>query len=159
MRQKGDPSTDMADRPSSSDISLDDITSWVALFVATKQGWRYQIRRSWKVREVPVSESTIFDYEWKIYPSHYSVKGPSDTDEVAAPVAFESGAFYIFRLSEEGFILEHSNIEMAANPYWAANTATIIPFHGYGEREDPHSLVGYLEYLCSNFGPNMYAMT
>jgi hypothetical protein len=138
MRKKGEPSTDMADRLSFSDISFDDITNGVSLFVATKQGWVYQIRRSWKVREVPVSESTIFDYEWKIYPSreHLEAGGrkkkwwldlvrPDNWEEsrisnfrvdrreiTRIPTNYqhrEWGLYYILRLSEEGFILEHSN--------------------------------------------------
>jgi len=161
-----------------SNISIDDITSWIARFVATKQGWRYQIRRSWKVREVPVSESTKFDYEWKIYPplgqigewgwstDIWSFNGPSDRDEIIAPLPNRDGLFYIFRLSEEGFILEHSNEEMSGNPFWIANTTTIIPFGGKwnwgrdeGPKEDPHHLVEYLDYLCSKFKCNHYSMT
>jgi hypothetical protein len=163
---------------SASDISFDDITSWVARFIATKQGWRYQIRRSWKVREVPVSESSKFDYEWKIYPSLeqigewgwstdiWSFNGPSDKDEMVAPLPNGDGLFYIFRLSKEGFILEHSNVEMSGNPYSVVNTITFIPFGGKwnwgqdeGPKEDPHHLVEYLDYLCSKFKCNHYSVT
>lgn len=179
-----------------SKISIDEMTDWVARFVAYKNAqfsmaevgfdnpfddesglkdtkkdtkdepgeWRYQIRRSWKVRDVPVSESTKFDYEWKIFPNN--MDAPSDVDEVLTPLPDGDGVFYIFRLSEDGFILEHSNAVMSGNPYWLANTTTIIPFGGKwnwgrdeGPEEDPHHLVEYLNYLCSKFGPNHYSRT
>ena len=31
-----------------------------------KKLWGYQIRRKWSVREKPVAESPLADYEWKI---------------------------------------------------------------------------------------------
>lgn len=161
-----------------SKISVDDITGWINRFVSTKSGWRYQIRRSWKVREIPVSESTIFHYEWKIYPSQeqigdwgwstdiWSFNGPSGEDEIAVPLPDGDGLYYVFKLVEDGFILEHSNVQLSGNPYWMAKTSTVIPFGGHwnwgqiaGIEEDPHDIVKYLDYLCSKFKCNHYSVT
>ena len=36
--------------------------------VCERRGWGHQIRRKWSIRETPVSESTIDDFEWKLIP-------------------------------------------------------------------------------------------
>ena len=36
--------------------------------VCEARGWRYQVRRKWSVREKPVADSSISDYEWKLCP-------------------------------------------------------------------------------------------
>ena len=35
-----------------------------------KKGWGSQMRRKWSVRDKPVSESSVDDYEWKLIPRH-----------------------------------------------------------------------------------------
>ena len=160
-----------------SKISFDDITNWVTRLVATKQGWRYQIRRSWKVRHLPVSETTKFDYEWKIYPSleqssrawtgttSDQIHDSSAMGEIVGPEQWE-GLYFVFSLRADGFVLEHSNYRASGGPTVYVETTTRIPFTGisnWGQEatseDDPHQVVKSLSYLCSKFQPNFYCLT
>jgi hypothetical protein len=172
----------MAGRVSSSDISFDDITNGVARFIANKQGWRYQIRRSWDVREIPVSESTIFDYEWKIYPSreHLEEWGEDpqwldiifnsfflqqelpEEDHIESPRdrLADEGVYYILRLSEEGFIFEHSNKDAGDYHFLGHYTHTLFPLSSTDStRNIPVHLYDSLTHLCSKFRCNHFSVT
>jgi len=57
--------------------------------VCRSRGWGHQIRRKWSVREKPVSDSPIDDYEWKLIPGR-----EADTPE-AAPSEFDEGTYFV----------------------------------------------------------------
>jgi hypothetical protein len=44
--------------------------------ICQARGWRQQVRRKWSIRNKPVSESGIDDYEWKLIPD--AEGGPPD---------------------------------------------------------------------------------
>ncbi len=71
--------------------------------VCRSRGWGHQIRRKWSVREKPVSDSPIDDYEWKLIPG-----GEADTPE-AAPSEFDEGTYFVlwYDSHERKFVLQH----------------------------------------------------
>ena len=76
-----------------------------------RKGWKWQVRRDWAVREKPVKESNIFDYEWKLIPCQ--VRG---RESVAGSVSLDKrefdfeGWYYVLRLRDERTLeLSHGN--------------------------------------------------
>jgi hypothetical protein len=71
--------------------------------VCRSRGWGHQIRRKWSVREKPVSDSTIDDYEWKLI-----LEGAADTPE-PEPSDFDEGIYFVLGYDSQHrkFILQH----------------------------------------------------
>ena len=81
-----------------------------------KKGWGSQIRRKWSVRDKPVSESSVDDYEWKLIPR-----------------ALAEGIYYVLSLDRRGskLILQH---DTARNEPWL-QSFTEIQVAGLGDHE------------------------
>jgi hypothetical protein len=72
-----------------------------------KKGWRCQIRRQWSVRDKPVSDSSVDDYEWKLIP------GTKAELPEQHPIQFDEGIYYILSLDPHGekLVLQHDTVE------------------------------------------------
>ena len=121
--------------------------------------WDRQIRRDWRVREKPVAESSIEDYEWKIMPG-------TDKDH-----------YYLLRFepSRCKFILQHdTNHCGVGGRHWQWTTYTEIVVAGPElalisdtgeimrelERCPPRGwLRDHLLDLTTRFGPNFFSIT
>lgn len=68
---------------------------------AERRGWRWQLRRDWKVREKPVDESDIFDYEWKLIPWDTRSRQDVSRDLRLGDTEFVEGWYYVLRLRDE----------------------------------------------------------
>jgi hypothetical protein len=89
--------------------------------------WGFQIRRKWSVRDKPISESAINDYEWKLIPH---VTGAL-TDEPASP--FDEGIYYVLSCDRSGgrFVLQHDTRHCGMmGPHWSRCTYTEINIAG-----------------------------
>ena len=71
--------------------------------VCEANGWGHQIRRKWSVREKPVAESPIDDYEWKLIPDAEG-KLPDDPKS-----NFYEGYYYVlcYDKPNDRFVLQH----------------------------------------------------
>jgi hypothetical protein len=138
-----------------------------------EKGWGYQIRRKWSVREKPVSESSLDDYEWKLIPGARSkLPDPPPTD-------LDEGTYYVLRVDRGGgkFVLQHDNyLGGCHGPHWHMRSYTEIHIVG-SDREHLHSelseelqqilmnppadgwLREFLIELTSRFGPNHFSIT
>ena len=85
---------------------------------AERKGWKWQVRRDWAVREKPVRESNIYDYEWKLIPDQVFVQ----TGPTAGSVSLykreqgiegehsPEGWYYVLRLRDQRTLeLSHGN--------------------------------------------------
>ena len=93
-----------------------------------EKGWGYQIRRKWSVREKPVSESSIEDYEWKLIP------GSAGRLPDKSPTNLDEGTYYIlqFDRSNAKLVLQHDTLWGGADvdPYWDLESYTDIRLDG-----------------------------
>lgn len=135
--------------------------------VCEAKGWGHQIRRKWSIREKPVSNSAIQDYEWKLIPDP---KGkPHD-----GPLDDSRGVYYVlcFDEAKDRFVLQHDTAHCGtAGPHWEVETYTEILLQpsmtpvDRGERGAlrGHPPVGWLRdhlrRLTSSFGPNHFSDT
>ena len=135
--------------------------------VCEVKGWVRQIRRKWSVREKPVSESTIDDYEWKLIPD---VKGRLPD----APPGDFDGIYYAFSFDKSNgrFVLQHDTAHCGVmGPHWELVTYTEIRPHPFMTCVAPeergalrcHPPVGWLrdhlQRLIASFGPNNFSVT
>ena len=124
-----------------------------------------QIRRKWSVREKPVAESPIEDYEWKL------VKPDPGTFD--APDEFE-GTYYVLGFDKVNgrFLLQHDNWQGGdVGPHWEVTTYTEIRWGFRGSsivsshEQAPLVLppVGWLRdhllRLIDRFEPNSFSVT
>lgn len=136
-----------------------------------EKGWACQIRRKWSVREKPVSESSVEDYEWKLIPSGELPKHPAD--------AIDEGTYYVLRFDRRSgkFILQHDTARCGD---WGPNmdlcTYTEIHLDGMYARRQRHLqgakherplaepgpdgwLADHLVDLTRRFQPNHFSIT
>ena len=143
-----------------------------------EKGWGHQIRRKWAVREKPVSESPVDDYEWKLIPGAHG-KLPDQM-----PSDFDEGTYYVLSFDCDGgrFVLQHDTAQCGIEgPHWNLRSYTEIHLLGvlgeykYAEivrqvRGTEHEgriqdappkgwLRKYLIDLASRFKPNQFSAT
>ena len=88
-----------------------------------EKGWACQVRRKWSVREKPVSESSLEDYEWKLIPG--LLPRPA--------FQFEEGVYYVLRFDRRSltFILQHDTTHGCDfGPHMDLSTSTEIHLEG-----------------------------
>jgi hypothetical protein len=132
--------------------------------VCHAKGWRHQIRRKWAVREQPVADSTLEDYEWKLVPSDArgSVAGAADDSDF--------GTYYVVRLGHPRgtFVLQHDTSHCGVRgAHWERTTFTEIarqPLLQRSMQEEPGPppagwLRDHLLELTGSFGPNHFSAT
>ena len=144
-----------------------------------KKGWGSQIRRKWSVRDKPVSESSVDDYEWKLIPAAEAglpEREPLDADE---------GVYYVLRLDRRAkkLVLQHDTEHCGDfGPHFFQESFTEIRLGGlcfgdadyvrfFEQVEDAEStervpippqngrLRDYLLDLTSRFKPNQFSIT
>ena len=138
-----------------------------------EKGWGYQIRRKWSVREKPVSESSVEDYEWKLIPGSVG-KLPEES-----ATHFDEGTYYVLRFDRRSgkFILQHDTAHCGdLGPHMDLCTYTEIHFVGsYAEMQrhvqgtkherlvaapGPEGwLTDHLVDLTRRFQPNQFSFT
>ena len=94
-----------------------------------KKGWGYQIRRKLSVRDKPVSESLVDDYEWKLVP------GADDKLPEQPSSDFDEGIYYVLRFDPRGgkFILQHDTAHCGiTDSHWNLQSFTEIRLVGPG---------------------------
>ena len=131
------------------------------------KSWGHQIRRKWSVREKPVSDSAIDDYEWKLIPDAHG-RLPD-----APPGDFE-GVYYVlwFDKPKGSFVLQHDTSHCGMmGPHWEEATYTEIHPHSLTTCATPGKpgdlrghppvgwLCGHLEQLITRFAPNHFSVT
>ncbi len=96
-----------------------------------KKGWGSQIRRKWSVREKPVSESSVDDYEWKLIP------GADARLPEQEPPGLAEGIYYVLSLDRRGskLILQHDTVRNEFGPHWWLQSFTEIQVAGLGDHE------------------------
>ncbi len=132
------------------------------------KGWGYQMRRKWSVRDKPVSESPIDDYQWKLIPD-------ADGELQEAPNhGFDEGTYYVLSLERskeaedpqtmamlgdsEGhpgkFILQHDTAHYGEGPHWNLTSYTEIHlFRGPGT--GPGTVNEYLRLIAQVQGSQL----
>ena len=129
--------------------------------------WGHQIRRKWSVREKPVCDSAIDDYEWKLIPDAHGRLPEVPLGD------FEEGVYYVltFNKRDGSFVFQHSTSRCGMlGPHWERTTYTEIePDPGVTRAtEEPglsrvHPPVGWLrdhlEGLVAQFAPNSFSAT
>ena len=101
--------------------------------VCSRKGWRHQIRRKWSVREKPVAESSIDDYEWKLI-----TEGEARTPE-ASPSDLDEGIYFVLCYDRHNrkFVLQHDT-DHCGDPddSWFTFTYTELHLHPWLYQED-----------------------
>ena len=117
------------------------------------KGWGHQIRRKWSVREKPVWESPVEDYQWKMIP------GADGELPEAPPVNFDEGVYYVlsFDSSHSKFILQHDTAHCGVlGRHWDWSTYTEIQPN---PPPPPGWLCDHLLDLTTRLGPNSFSST
>lgn len=103
------------------------------------KGWGSQIRRKDAVRDKPVSQSSVDDYEWKLIPgadARLPEQIPLYDMRVSAP---NPCLYYVLTLDRRGhkLVLQHdtARCEPVLGPHWWLQTLTEIQLAGLGDRE------------------------
>jgi len=94
-----------------------------------KKGWGSQVRRKWAVRDKPVSESSVDDYEWKLIPDARIRLSPQE------PCEFDEGVYYVLSvdLRAKKFVLQHDTAHGGSfGPHWFQESFTEIRLAGLG---------------------------
>lgn len=133
--------------------------------VCEAKGWGHQIRRKWAVREKPVSDSPIDDYEWKLIPNAHG-KLPD-----AEPGDFD-GVYYVLRFDKPNgkFVIQHDTSHRGIpGPHWEVETYSEISpvvmrtYETRDLRTPDQPAVGWLRdhllELITRFGPNTFSVT
>jgi hypothetical protein len=128
--------------------------------VCESKGWGHQIRRKWSVREKPVWQSPIDDYEWKLIPDAHGRL------EDAQPGDFD-GIYYVlcFDRPNGRFVFQHDTSHCGImGPHWEEETYTAISPRVASRRETADQpAVGWLRdhllELITRFGPNHFSVT
>jgi hypothetical protein len=153
------------------------------------KGWGSQIRRKWSVRDKPVSESSVDDYEWKLIPGANVrlpelIPGADVRLPEQVPHGIDEGIYYVLSLDRRGskLILQHdtARVEPFLGPHWWLQSFTHIQLAGLGDHEyialmlqveetehegrlpvPPQNgrLRDFLVDLTSRFKPNFFSMT
>jgi len=143
------------------------------------KGWGSQIRRKWSVREKPVPESSVDDYEWKLIPG-----AAARLLEQAPFHGIDEGTYYVLSLDRGGrkLILQHDTVrgEPQLGLHWFLQSFTEIHLAGLGypdymalllqvEATHPEGrlpvpprngrLRDFLVDLTSRFKPNFFSIT
>lgn len=101
---------------------------------ADRKGWKWQVRRAWAVREEPLKESDIFDFEWKLIP--HQVLGQEGM--VAGSVSLDKrgeqieGWYYVLKLRDQNTLeLSHGNDWSPGDDLggWWSNQHTCTTIH------------------------------
>jgi hypothetical protein len=121
--------------------------------VCHAKGWRHQIRRKWSVRQQPVSESTIEDYEWKLIPDENPAS--LDIDDTGY-----DGTYYVvhFDKSNRRFVLQHETCHVGiVGPHH--ELATFTEIQPRVERPPEGWLRMHLLGLVARYKPNRFCLT
>ena|SRR5688572_18836295 len=145
-----------------------------------KKGWGSQIRRKWSVREKPVSESSVEDYEWKLIPD-----ADARLPEQEPVDGIDGGIYYVLRLdrSAKKLVLQHDTEHCGDHgPHFSQESFTEIQLVGLGLGDTDYmmlleqlggseskgrvpvppqngQLCEYLVKLTSRFKPNHFSIT
>jgi hypothetical protein len=137
--------------------------------VCQGRGWRHQIRRKWSIRDKPVSDSGIDDYEWKLI-----TDDRSGSPNAPAQDCDEEGAYYVlwFSTAKASFFLQHDTSRCGLiGPHWERTTYTEIAATSWTMYAHPkqaaeprgHPPLGWLRHhledLTRKFGPNAFSVT
>jgi hypothetical protein len=137
--------------------------------------WGHQVRRKWSVRERPVSESLVDDYEWKLIPDATSELLEEPSRE------FEQGMYYVLSLDARAdkFLFQHDTSRCGSfGLHWQRTTFTEIHLSpmvfdvalGFTGREFPAFDARLLDppkegwlrshlLAVTRFGPNSFSYT
>ena len=120
--------------------------------VCASKGLRHQLRRKWAVRDKPVSESLVDDYEWKLISGEFNEPDPDHYE----------GSYYIlyFNPPSGRFVLQHDNHQCGEGIPRLFTTYTVFEVLGSLEKIPQDGwLHDRLVHLVSRFGPNIYSYT
>jgi len=143
-----------------------------------KKGWGSQIRRKWSVRDKPVFESSVEDYEWKLIPG-----ADARLPDQEPFHGIDEGTYYVLRLDRRAkkLVLQHDTEHCGDfGPHFFQESFTEIKLGGLGDADymrlleqvgDSESkgripvppqnrrLRDYLVNLTSRFRPNHFSIT
>jgi hypothetical protein len=126
--------------------------------VCHRRGWGQQIRRKWAVREKPVADSPIDDYEWKLLP-----EGRAEPSE-SPPSDFDEGTYFVlgYDSANRKFVLQHDTDHCGdLGDHW--HTCTYTELNLVPGEPDQLPPKGWLERLLTDlttrFGPNHFSLT
>ena len=130
--------------------------------VCKAKSWGHQIRRKWAIRERPVGNSRIEDYEWKLLPH-----ARGELPQPETPGGDFTGEYYVlfFDKPEGKFVLQHDTFhEGMWGSDWEEATYTEIRLDHHMRHVNEGQLpVGWLRdhvlRLVDRFGPNQFSIT
>ena len=132
-----------------------------------QKGFGHQIRRKWSVRETPVAESIITDYEWKLIPGAQGRLPDTGTHQF-------DGVYYVLSFDKASgrFIFQHdthhcgmwsSNWEIATYTeiHWSRVLSEMGHAQGEARKHSPPAgwLRDHLKSLMTRFQPNSFSAT
>jgi hypothetical protein len=134
--------------------------------VCRKKGWGQQIRRKWAVREKPVADSPIDDYEWKLLPEG----GAAASEAAPRDIEIDEGTYFVLGYDSHNrkFVLQHDTDRCGDwGDHWLTCTYTElnVPFDLWRVPGEPDQLPpkGWLERLLADlttrFSPNHFSIT
>jgi hypothetical protein len=163
------------DPPDRTDAWMAYIDTEVAAVCADK-GWGRQIRRKWAVREKPVEQSLLDDYEWKLM-TNGQPSPPAPPDRLPAALdgnEFQEGTYFVlgFDITHGRFVLQHDTDhcgDMGDHRLCTTFTEIKLPIladdagfasASYPDRLPPAGWLGrLLATLTARFRPNHFSVT
>lgn len=129
---------------------------------------KWFIRRKWSVREKPVYESNISDYEWKLIPKsedNWSSWMKINRSPDFSPTNIDSGdfegAYYVISTDSKTITFEHSGdytgrVRTEADPYEGVHCVIL---HAWSFPVSHGKLAEWLKSLVSKYPPNWFSLT
>lgn len=121
------------------------------------KGWGSQIRRKWSVREKPVMESSLEDYEWKLIPD-----AEGRLPDAQAPDGIDEGMYYVLSYDKlaQRFVLQHDN---STSFFFQLERTTCTEIRVYVVVEARLPRTGWLRdhllELTTRFRPNTFSVS
>ncbi len=129
--------------------------------VCERRGWGRQVRRKWAVREKPVAESPIDDYEWKLIPDADGLLPPFDVSKFIDGV--DEGRYFVLGVDTQdgAFVLQHDTLHnVFRGRQNDTSTFTRIPFEAlrHAHLSGNGDLRDYVLDLVEKFEPNEFLL-
>ena len=150
------------------DESLMNLISSEIKKVCQKTGMSWQLRRGWNVREKPVDQSTLSDYQWKIIPINGLPQYQQEKEPLTSGERYESdfseGMYYLVFVKNGELYFQHSgNYGGLLGHHWGC-AHYVIQSGGWNETNiayyvDDFEISEWLIEWIDKYPPSAYSVT
>ena len=150
------------------DESLMNLISSEIKKVCQKTGMSWQLRRGWNVREKPVEQSTLSDYQWKIIPTNGLPQYQQKKEPLISGERYESdfseGMYYLVFVKNGELYFQHSGYYGGVLGHHWGCAHYVIQSGGWNETNityyvDDFEISEWLIEWIDKYPPSAYSVT